>query len=149
MCLMKIDYDFKILGGLGGFGLELTDWLAIRGARKIVLTSRTGLRTGYQALRIRLWRSYGAEVVISTQDITTEEGVINLMKEANAMGPIDGIFNLAVVSFRLTNFCRLFLMISLIACHSIYRCLRTPFSKTKRKKILESRSDRKQWPQNC
>lgn len=77
--------------------MELTDWLAIRGARKIVLTSRTGLRTGYQALRIRLWRSYGAEVFISTQDVTTEQGIINLMNEAKALGPIDGIFNLAVV----------------------------------------------------
>lgn len=48
-------------------------------------------------MRLRLWRSYGAKVFISTQDVTTEEGVTNLIKEANALGPIDGIFNLAVV----------------------------------------------------
>lgn len=35
---------YLITGGLGGFGLELAQWLINRGARKLVLTSRTGLR---------------------------------------------------------------------------------------------------------
>ena len=85
-------------GGLGGFGLELADWLILRGARKLVLSSRTGIRTGYQSLRVRLWRSYGAEVVVSLADITTDSGVIELLSEANRMGQVDAIFNLAVVS---------------------------------------------------
>lgn len=42
-----------IAGGLGGFGLELVDWLTKRGARKIVLSSRSGIKSGYQALRIK------------------------------------------------------------------------------------------------
>lgn len=42
-----------IIGGLGGFGLELADWLMLRNAKKIVLTSRSGVTTGYQAMRIR------------------------------------------------------------------------------------------------
>lgn len=42
-----------IAGGLGGFGLELVDWLVKRGARKFVLSSRNGVRNGYQALRIK------------------------------------------------------------------------------------------------
>lgn len=44
---------YIICGGLGGFGLELADWLVLRGARKLVLTSRHGLKTGYQALRLK------------------------------------------------------------------------------------------------
>lgn len=78
--------------------MELADWLVMRGAQNLVLTSRTGLRTGYQSLRVRLCRQYGAKVLISTQDITTEEGISNLLKEASAMGPVDSIFNLAAVS---------------------------------------------------
>jgi len=35
-----------IVGGLGGFGLELAQWLVERGARYLVLTSRVGVRTG-------------------------------------------------------------------------------------------------------
>ena len=70
----------------------------LRGARKLVLSSRTGIRTGYQSLRVRLWRSYGAKVVISLADITTESGVTDLLSDANRLGQVDAIFNLAVVS---------------------------------------------------
>lgn len=44
---------YVIVGGLGGFGLELADWLILRGCRKLVLSSRSGVKTGYQAYRIR------------------------------------------------------------------------------------------------
>lgn len=44
---------YIIAGGLGGFGLELADWLILRGCRKLVMSSRTGIKTGYQAYRIR------------------------------------------------------------------------------------------------
>ena len=93
-------------GGLGGFGLELADWLVLRGARKLVLSSRTGIRTGYQSLRVRLWRSYGAKVVISLADITTESGVAELLSNANRLGQVDAIFNLAVVSDEFLCFCK-------------------------------------------
>jgi len=91
---------------LGGFGLELADWLVLRGARKLVLSSRTGIRTGYQSLRVRLWRSYGANVVISLADITTESGVTDLLSDANRLGQVDAIFNLAVVSVVLVCVCK-------------------------------------------
>lgn len=42
------DKSYVIAGGLGGFGLELADWLALRGARHLVLSSRKGLKSGYQ-----------------------------------------------------------------------------------------------------
>lgn len=49
-------------------------------------------------MRIRIWESYGAKVVISKADITTEDGVKELLNEANQLGPVTAIFNLAVVS---------------------------------------------------
>lgn len=48
----KPDLSYVIPGGLGGFGLELADWMAIRGARKIILSSRRGLTKDYQSYRI-------------------------------------------------------------------------------------------------
>jgi fatty acid synthase len=86
---------------LGGFGLELADWLVLRGARKLVLSSRRGVRIGYQSFCVRAWRSYGAAVVISLADITTESGIRALLSEANSLGQVDAIFNLAVVSVML------------------------------------------------
>ena len=96
---------FVFAGGLGGLGLELADWLVLRGARKLVLSSRTCIRTGYQSLRVRLWRSYGAKVVISLADITTESGVSDLLSDANRLGQVDAIFNLALVSVVLVCVC--------------------------------------------
>lgn len=43
---------YIIPGGLGGFGLELVDWMALRGARKFVLSSKRGLTNNYQRSRI-------------------------------------------------------------------------------------------------
>lgn len=39
---------YVITGGMGGLGLELAGWLITRGAKKLVLTSRRGITTGYQ-----------------------------------------------------------------------------------------------------
>lgn len=88
---------YVVTGGLGGFGLELTDWLILRGARKVLLTSRTGVKNGYQAFRIRIWRSYGVTINVTTADITTESGCVTLLEEAASLGPVKAIFNLAVV----------------------------------------------------
>ena len=46
-------YSYIIPGGLGGFGLELSDWLVLRGCRKLVLSSSRGITKQYQAYRIK------------------------------------------------------------------------------------------------
>lgn len=45
---------YVITGGMGGLGLELAGWLVTRGAKKLVLTSRRGITTGYQVGQILL-----------------------------------------------------------------------------------------------
>lgn len=44
---------YVIPGGLGGVGLELCDWLVLRGCRKLVLSSVRGIRLPYQSFRIK------------------------------------------------------------------------------------------------
>ncbi|XP_013390789.1 fatty acid synthase isoform X1 [Lingula anatina] len=88
---------YIITGGLGGFGLELTRWLIERGARHLLLTSRSGIRTGYQARCIRQWRELGLNVRISTRDISTLQGTEGLIQEALEEGPVGGVFHLAMV----------------------------------------------------
>ncbi|KAJ1529566.1 hypothetical protein ONE63_006337 [Megalurothrips usitatus] len=94
---MNPDKSYILVGGLGGFGLELAHWLVMRGAKKIVLTSRSGVRTGYQSLCVRRWREMGASVLVSTTDCNTAQGAQKLLSEAAKLGPVGGIFNLAVV----------------------------------------------------
>ncbi|XP_066589497.1 fatty acid synthase [Prorops nasuta] len=94
---MNPEKSYVLVGGLGGFGLELANWMITRGANHIVLTSRSGVRTGYQALCIRRWREKGINVTVSTSDVTTLEGAERLLKESNKIAPVGGIFNLAAV----------------------------------------------------
>ncbi|KAL7302666.1 hypothetical protein TKK_0004723 [Trichogramma kaykai] len=91
---MNPNKSYVLVGGLGGFGLELANWMITRGARHIVLTSRSGVRTGYQALCIRRWRALGIRIDVSTKDVTTLEGAEQLLAAAK---PVGGIFNLAAV----------------------------------------------------
>ncbi|XP_014482327.1 PREDICTED: fatty acid synthase-like [Dinoponera quadriceps] len=94
----EIHKSYVILGGLGGFGLELADWLILRGARKLLLTSRTGIRNGYQRSRVELWKSYGADVqIVAGADASDRKDCAFILKSAAKMGPVDVIFNLAVV----------------------------------------------------
>ncbi|XP_053661661.1 fatty acid synthase-like [Anopheles marshallii] len=90
------EQSFVIAGGLGGFGLELADWLIIRGCRKLLLSSSRGITKPYQQYRINTWHTYGVQVLVSTEDISTENGCRRLLQQAIKMGPIAGIFNLAV-----------------------------------------------------
>ncbi|XP_069511428.1 fatty acid synthase [Ambystoma mexicanum] len=89
--------SYIITGGLGGFGLELAHWLIERGAQNLVLTSRSGIRSGYQAKRIQDWKENGAQVLVSTQDVGSLEGTQHLIEQASQLGPVGGIFNLAMV----------------------------------------------------
>lgn len=45
----------------------------------------------------RIWQAYGTKVIVNTDNIATRSGCEKLMKAALQMGPIGGIFNLAVI----------------------------------------------------
>lgn len=94
---MNPEKSYVLIGGLGGFGLELANWMIDRGARFIILVSRTGIRTGYQAFRVQHWRDRGIKIIISTADITTSSDAERLINESNQLAPVGGIFNLAAV----------------------------------------------------
>ncbi|KYN37410.1 Fatty acid synthase [Trachymyrmex septentrionalis] len=92
------DRSYIILGGLGGFGLELTDWLIFRGARNIVLISRNGIKNGYQRMKVRLWKSYGVNVlIIKNIDVADLKDCEYLLRTVEKEAPVDAIFNLGVV----------------------------------------------------
>ncbi|XP_074602370.1 fatty acid synthase-like [Brevipalpus obovatus] len=90
---------YVIIGGLGGMGLELAHWMASRGAKKIVISSRHGPKTSYQKYKlfeIRM-KNPSIELFVNRCDLTTARGVHKCIKEAERLGPIGGIFNLAAV----------------------------------------------------
>lgn len=87
---------YVLVGGLGGLGLELSDWMIRRGARKLVLTSRSGITTGYQAKKVAYLRQLGAVVEILPITVNSLERVNSLVKFSTRLGPIGGLFNLGM-----------------------------------------------------
>lgn len=89
---------YIIIGGLGGFGLELCQWLVDRGAKSIVLTSRSGIKTGYQKLCIDRWTQEGCKIIVSKLNATKLNEAKELLELAALESTIGGIFNLALVN---------------------------------------------------
>ncbi|XP_035213956.1 fatty acid synthase-like [Stegodyphus dumicola] len=93
-------YDTKvyiIIGGLGGFGIELTKWMIKKGAQKIILTSRYGARTPYHFLCLKRWKEKGCLVQVSQLNVAKKDEAKKLLELASQIGPVGGIFNSAVV----------------------------------------------------
>lgn len=55
--LPRVYFDSSLVyvvpGGLGGFGMELADWMIIRGARRFLMSSSRGISKTYQSYRIK------------------------------------------------------------------------------------------------
>ena len=89
--------SYLITGGLGGFGLELADWLIRSGVSNLVLSSRSGAKTPFQQLAVRRFKDSGIKVVISNHDVSSISGAASLIQEAENLAPVGGIFHLAMV----------------------------------------------------
>ncbi|GBN00717.1 Fatty acid synthase [Araneus ventricosus] len=89
--------SYVIIGGLGGFGLELCQWLVERGARHVVLTSRSGLKTGYQKLCMNRWKKENINIIVSKLNAAKMDDAKALLKMAAEIKPVAAIFNLALV----------------------------------------------------
>lgn len=97
---LSSEKSYVVTGGLGGFGLELTKWLVNQGAKYILITSRSGIKNGYQRITLRRLESSGAKFSIVTYDTTTRNGVRKLLDEAVEMSPtreIGAVFHLAMI----------------------------------------------------
>ncbi|XP_057667791.1 LOW QUALITY PROTEIN: fatty acid synthase-like [Diorhabda carinulata] len=90
--------SYVIIGGLGGFGLEIAEWMIRNGARNIVLNSTIGIYNGYQSYCLKKWSSYEDVVIkINQSDTSTLKGAEELIKFAQQLGPVGGLFNMALV----------------------------------------------------
>lgn len=89
--------SYIVIGGLGGFGLEVVTWLADKGARNIVISARRPIRDSYQQFSVNRLRRRGVNLVITHDSCSARDGVGNIIKQATTLGPVGGIFNTAVV----------------------------------------------------
>ncbi|WP_431236961.1 sulfolipid-1 biosynthesis phthioceranic/hydroxyphthioceranic acid synthase [Mycolicibacterium aichiense] len=91
------DGAYLVTGGLGGLGLFLAEKMAIAGAGRIVLTSRS--QPTLKALEtIELIRAMGADVVVHCGDIADPVTAQKMVEAATATGlPVRGVLHAAAV----------------------------------------------------
>jgi len=87
---------YLITGGLGGLGLETARWLAVRGARKLLLLGRSAFSTRAQA--VRSIEALGASVTYVAVDTADARALsIALADYEREHGAIIGVFHAAGV----------------------------------------------------
>lgn len=78
-----------ITGGMGGFGMELGEWLVNRGAEKVLLMGRNGITNLYQQ---RKFHKYGNKLQYVKGDITYEDDIKRVFTDYT----ISGVWHLAM-----------------------------------------------------
>lgn len=92
------DKEYLVVGGLGGLGFELVQWLAERGARHITITSRSGVRGAYQReVLASLASKRRLKVTVTDANVASLADARTLVKHIEAERPLGGVFNVAMV----------------------------------------------------
>ena len=80
-----------VVGGLGGVGVELTEWLFQHGAERVVVTTRgPGYKNDYQR-----WKLSKYNVVVESADVVDERTCDELLRKYGT--DVTGVWNLALV----------------------------------------------------
>ena len=108
---LSADKSYLVSGGLGGLGQQLARWLVKRGAKQIVLTSRTGLpdrsewatidphtSVGRRIATIQELEATGAKLAIVTADAADEAQMTALFETfGRTLPPLGGVIHAAGV----------------------------------------------------
>ncbi|HEX3372179.1 MAG TPA: beta-ketoacyl reductase, partial [Candidatus Acidoferrales bacterium] len=93
----RADATYLITGGNGGLGLSVARWLAEKGARHLILLSRSGHSTASEDL-IRELKVNGTNVVTMKCDVSNASELRRTLSEVrSAMPPLRGIIHAAGV----------------------------------------------------
>ncbi|WP_370476577.1 SDR family NAD(P)-dependent oxidoreductase [Tamlana flava] len=94
---IKAEHSYLITGGLGSLGLETAKWLVKKGAKNLILVSRTELSESSKAV-IEYFMESGVHIMIRQVDVREKKEVELLIEEINASLPqLKGIIHAAGV----------------------------------------------------
>ena len=94
----KADGTYLLTGGASGFGLSVAEWMTTKGARNLVLMSRSGVKTDFERDIVQRMEKKGVNVMIAKGSVDSKEDVDRIFKEVAAtMPPIKGIQHAAMV----------------------------------------------------
>src|SRR5690606_6426713 len=90
--------SYLVTGGLGGFGLRTAQWLTEKGARHLILLSRSGISTDEAQTAMAELTARGVNVLALACDITDRRALEAVIEQTNAtMPPLKGIVHAAAV----------------------------------------------------
>ena len=93
----RADATYLITGGHGGLGLEVARWLVEKGARHLVLLSRSGASSPGKAVAADL-AAKGATITTIQADVSNESDLARALSEIrNTMPPLRGVIHAAGV----------------------------------------------------
>ncbi|KRT78125.1 dehydrogenase, partial [Oryctes borbonicus] len=89
--------SYLIYGGSCEMWIDFVEWLVLRGARKIIVSSESKVQQPYPSRRLDLIRSlYGAKIHHVSGRIQTKENASEFISEVYKIGPINTVFILPV-----------------------------------------------------
>ncbi len=92
------DASYLVTGGLGGFGMKTAQWLAAKGARHLVLASRSGPKSAEAKHCIAQLEKQGVRIHAAACDVTDTEALSVLMRHIDENMPaLKGIVHAAMV----------------------------------------------------
>ncbi len=95
---LDAEASYLVTGGASGFGLELAHWLTKKGARHLVLVSRSGCKTDYDRQTVEAMKQQGVNVALINADIADYEQVQAIIKKIRLDMPVlKGIIHSAAV----------------------------------------------------
>jgi len=90
--------SYLVTGGLAGFGLRTAQWLVERGARHLILASRSGPASTTAQTALAAFKAQGVTVHAAACDVTDATALQNLLDEAGRrLPPLKGVVHAAVV----------------------------------------------------
>lgn len=96
--MIRGDSAYLVTGGLGGFGAEVSRWLAERGAGALVLMSRSGAATPESRKLLQRLRRKGARVIVVKGDVARLSDTEAAVAAARAEGfALRGVVHSAMV----------------------------------------------------
>ncbi|OQE34925.1 hypothetical protein PENCOP_c015G04031 [Penicillium coprophilum] len=90
--------SYLVAGGLGGIGRAILQWMADRGAKHLIVPSRSGAVSKAAAEVVAQLTAQGVNVVAPQCDVSSETSLSHVLAEcARTMPPIRGCINAAMV----------------------------------------------------
>ncbi|EED24614.1 polyketide synthase, putative [Talaromyces stipitatus ATCC 10500] len=96
--ILRSDATYLIIGGTGGLGRSMTKWMSNKGAKNIVLISRSGFVTDKLKTLIHELGFHGTKILVKACDVSSRADIDKLlMGELIHFPPVRGVLHGAMI----------------------------------------------------